>query len=222
MKTGEILDFLSDLTENNNREWMDANRMRYLEVKKAFEDLVGNMIRSISAFEPEISGLTPKECVFRIHRDVRFAADKSPYKTNFGASINKGGKKSQYPTYYLHLQPGGSFLAGGIYMPPGDLLRRLRQEIDYNSAAFAKILAESSFQEYFGGLAGDKLKRAPQGYDPSADHIEWLKYKSYIVSHDLGDSMARSSAFEAHAVRVFEAMLPFNRFLGAVFEDMEQ
>lgn len=221
MKTGEILEFLSELTENNNREWMEANRMRYIEVKKAFEALIASMIRSISAFEPEISGLTPAECVFRIHRDVRFAADKSPYKTNFGASINKGGKKSQYPTYYLHLQPGGSFLAGGVYMPPGDLLRRLRQEIDYNSAAFAKILAESRFQEFFGGLSGDKLKRAPQGYDPTADNIEWLKYKSYIVSHELSDSDVCSPAFEAHALRVFEAMLPFNRFLGAVFEDME-
>lgn len=221
MDTAFILDFLSDLSLNNTREWMETERARYLQAKVGFEQMVERMIRGIAAFEPEISVLQPKDCIFRIHRDVRFAADKSPYKTNFGASINRGGKKSPRPTYYLHLQPGESFVAGGVYMPQGDLLRRLRQEVDYNVDEFGAILNDPEFRRFYNGLKGEKLKKAPVGFDVAAAHIEWLKHKSYIVMHALPDELVRSGNFEKHALEAFRALHPFNRFFDRVFEDMD-
>jgi uncharacterized protein (TIGR02453 family) len=216
-----ILDFLSDLAQNNNRDWMETERARYLKAKAGFEQIVERMILGISAFEPEISVLQPKDCIFRIHRDIRFGADKTPYKTNFGASINRGGKKSPRPTHYLHLQPGESFVAGGVYMPPGELLRRLRQEVDYNVDEFSAILNDPEFSRFFGGLEGEKLKKAPVGFDAASAHIEWLKHKSYIVLHALSDDLVRSGDFEKHVLEAFRAAQPFNRFFARVFEDMD-
>ena len=117
-----ILDFLSKLKENNNREWFQANKKFYEEAKSEVEAFVDDLIPRMAAFEPSLKYVTAKECMFRIFRDVRFSKDKVPYKTNMGAWITKGGRKSPGPGYYLHIQPGESMLAGGVYMPEPDKL----------------------------------------------------------------------------------------------------
>src|SRR6185436_8549564 len=114
------IDFLKALKKNNNRDWFEKNKDKYLSAKQNIEDLVNGLIKSISAFDKKIAGLTAKDCVFRIYRDVRFSKNKDPYKTNLGASINAGGKKAMTAGYYIHIQPGESFLAGGMWMPPAD------------------------------------------------------------------------------------------------------
>ena len=129
MNTKGILAFLNELAENNNREWFQANKPRYEEAKKEFENFVGQLIGEISKFDPQIKTVEAKNCLFRIYNDIRFAKNKAPYKTNFGASIAKGGKNGGYAGYYLHIENGASFVAGGVYMPQADKLKLIRKEI---------------------------------------------------------------------------------------------
>jgi len=208
-----ILNFLEQLGENNSREWMEKNKSWYLESKNEFESIVNALISGLNAIDPFIGALEARDCIFRIHRDIRFSKDKTPYKTNFGAAINKGGKKAPYATYYLHLQPSGSFIAGGVYMPSGDILRSIRQEIDYNPREFENILKAPDYIKYFEKLEGEKLKKAPKGYSPENPNIEWLKHKSYLVMHQVADNKVVAPTFFDHILQVFEKMQPFNEFL---------
>jgi uncharacterized protein (TIGR02453 family) len=158
--------------------------------------------------------LEAKDCVFRINRDIRFSNDKTPYKTNLGASISPGGKKSLSAGYYFHLQPGASFLAGGMWQPPAPQLSAVRQEIDYNTPEFKKIINNKDFKKYFGALSDeDKVKTAPKGYDKTHPEIEILKLKSFIVVHDLKDKEVLSKDFLQHATAVFKALHPLDLFL---------
>ncbi len=155
-----------------------------------------------------------KDCVFRIYKDVRFSKDKTPYKSNFGASINPGGKKSLVAGYYLHLEPGASFLAGGVYMPQPDMLNAIRQEIDYNTDAFLKILKSASFKKFFKGLdEDDKLKTAPKGFEKDHPHIELLKNKHFIVSYPLSDKQLGEKNADTTILAGFKAMQPFLEYL---------
>ena len=134
-----ILLFLNELKNNNNRDWFHANKPKYNEAKVEFENYINNLIPEIGKFDNEIKHLEAKECIFRIFRDVRFSKDKSPYKPNFGAYIVKGGKKSGNAGYYLHIEPENSFLGGGIYMPPSNILKAIRIEIYENIDEFKSI-----------------------------------------------------------------------------------
>jgi uncharacterized protein (TIGR02453 family) len=132
MLQSSTLQFLQSLQKNNNKPWFDENRKKYESAKENFAEFVEALINGIAAFDPTIQNLTAKNCMFRINRDVRFSKDKSPYKTNMGASISKGGKKINLAGYYFHCEPGKSFAAGGFYMPMAPELAKIRQEIDYN------------------------------------------------------------------------------------------
>lgn len=131
-----VLPFLDDLRKNNNREWFQKNRSRYEQAKKEFESFLGLVIPAIAEYEPAMKFIEPKDCLFRIFRDVRFSKDKLPYKTNMGAWITPSGRKSSGPGFYIHLQPGESFLSGGIHMPDPEKLKKIRQEIYYNIDEF--------------------------------------------------------------------------------------
>jgi uncharacterized protein (TIGR02453 family) len=208
------LDFLSKLKKNNNKEWFDKNRPNYELAKKNYYAFVNELIQSISKFDPSVKTLDAKQCVFRINRDIRFANDKTPYKTNMGADISPGGKKGNSAGYYIHLQPGGSFLAGGMWQPPAPELHSIRQEIDYNTAEFKKILNEKNFKKYFGKLSEeDKVKTAPKGYDKTHPEIELLKLKSFLVIHPLKDKEVLSKDFLHQCATIFKVMHPFNKFL---------
>ncbi len=208
--------FLTQLAKNNNKEWFDQNRKTYELVKAEFETLVKTVIEKNTLFDKELVGLEPKQCIFRINKDVRFSKDKSPYKTNIGASINPGGKKSMVAGYYLHLEPSKSFLAGGCYMPIPETLAAIRQEIDYNTTDFKKILAAKDFKTYFKELSqDDKLKTAPKGYDKNHPEITLLQHKHFIVTHPLSNEQVLDEKFASYASKVFKAMLPLNEYLRA-------
>ncbi len=118
--------FLKELKKNNNKPWFDNHREKYLSAKTDFENFVENLLNSISAFDDDIKELPAKNCTFRINRDIRFSKDKTPYKTNMGASINRGGKKSIFAGYYFHLEPGGkSFAGGGLWMPVSSRIEKI-------------------------------------------------------------------------------------------------
>src|SRR5690606_22986318 len=135
-----------------------------------------------------------------------------------GAAISRGGRKSPYVLYYLHLEDGGSFLAGGIYMPPNDLLAKRRQEIDYNGGELREIIQAPDFKKFFCELSGDKLKKAPKGYSPDDENIELLKHKSYIAMHYVGNEEVMAKAFSEKMVKVMLAMKPMNDFINRALD----
>lgn len=215
------LPFLKALSENNHKEWMDANRTWYLEVRGMFLEDVGEMLKAITEWEPDLSGFQAKDCIFRQNRDIRFSANKQPYKTNFAAYFAVGGKKSEGPGYYLHVQPNGTFAAGGIWMPQGDVIKKIRQEIDYSGAQLQEIIQNPAFQKKFGGIEGEKLKTSPKGYDSDHPYIDLLRYKSFIASTPIPDKEIASGAFKKTAVESFRLMKPLQDFLTKAVEDAE-
>lgn len=208
------LKFLKQLSENNNKEWFDAHRKTYENSKAEFESVVKLVVEKCIEFDNQLLGLEAKKCLFRINKDVRFSKDKSPYKLNMGASINPGGKKSMIPGYYIHIEPGNSYLAGGCYQPMPEVLAAIRQEIDYNSAELKKILAAKDFKKYFKELSQeDKLKTAPKGYEKTHPDISFLQLKHFIAVHSLKDEEVLHKNFPTYAAKVFKAMYPLNLFL---------
>lgn len=210
------IDFLSNLKKNNNREWFEKNKEKYLAAKENVEEFSNELISFISTFDKSIAGLTHKDCVFRIYRDVRFSKNKAPYKTNMGASINSGGRKAMTAGYYIHIEPSKSFLAGGVWMPPSDQLKKIRQEIDYNGKQFHKILDDKAFKKYFGGLdesEGYKLARPPKGFDKNHPNVELLKFNSYIVWHQYNQKEILSKKFAGEVAKGAKLMKPLIDFL---------
>jgi uncharacterized protein (TIGR02453 family) len=212
------LAFLSELKEHNTKEWFDAHRKEYEAVKKDMNLLVSNLISGIVKWDHGLIGIEPKDCIFRINRDVRFSKDKSPYKTNVGAVMAKGGRKSSYAGYYIHIEPAGAFLAGGCYQPQPDQLKAIRQEIDYDLPAFEKILNHKDFKNYFNKLEGEKLSKPPKGYEADHSAAEYLKHKSFLMVHKLSDKDLMKADIENEIVKIFKAMKPLGDFLNRSLE----
>ncbi len=208
-----IIPFLTKLSANNNREWFEKHKDEYLQAKVEMEILVQKIIEKISEFDPSIAGQEAKKCVFRIYKDVRFSKNKDPYKTNMGGFIVPGGKKSGKAGYYLHLEPGSSFIAGGIYMPESTILKKTREEVLYHVDEFKAIINSSDFQSTFGEIHGEKLKRPPKGFPADFDDIELLKFKSFTVMHSVSDQELLSDHFIEKAGEVFRKMKDFNGFI---------
>lgn len=212
-----LFDFLNDLSSNNNKIWFDENRSKYEILKVEFQSIVGKLISSIGEFDSEIRTLEVKNCVFRINKDVRFSKDKAPYKTNFGTYFAKGGKKSIYGGYYLHLEPNKSFLATGVWMPLPENLKSIRQEIDYNFDNFQEIMAKPNFLKYFNNLPLQKTKNVPKGYENSNPAAEYLKNKSFILSINLEDSV-----FDENFIKnITKKCLEFKPFLDFINHAIE-
>ncbi|HRH67160.1 MAG TPA: DUF2461 domain-containing protein [Bacteroidia bacterium] len=206
--------FLKSLRKNNNKEWFDKNKSAYLTAKDDVGALIEEVISELIKFDKSLAGLTAKDCVFRIYRDVRFSKDKRPYKTNMGASINAGGKKAMMPGYYLHLEPGNSFLAGGLWMPPGEQLKKIRQEIDYNGKDINKVLSNAAFKKYYGSFDPSyKLKTTPKGYPKDHQDIELLKLTSFIVWHPFNDKSVLNKNFVQEIGKGARIMHPMLEFL---------
>lgn len=208
-----ILPFLSQLSQNNNKDWFNEHKEQYLIAKQEMELLVTEMIQRIALFDPAVADLEAKKCVFRIYRDVRFSKNKYPYKNNMGGFMVPGGKNSGRAGYYLHLEPGSCFIAGGIYMPESTILKKVREEILYNTESFKKIIQHPDFKEYFGEIRGEKLKRPPKGYPDDFEDMELLKFKSYNLIHYVSDDTVAQKGFIVKAVEIFEKMKDFNHFI---------
>src|SRR5258707_13424546 len=144
MNTPLVLKFLKDIAKNNNREWFEKNKPVYLEAKSSFEDFLEDLHKELVKIDPGLASLNPRKMGFRIYRDVRFSKDKRPYKTNMGAGFSPHGKMEQEPGYYIHIEPGKSFIAGGIYIPNPENLAKNRQENDYKAS---KVLKSFNWKE---------------------------------------------------------------------------
>lgn len=209
-----ILSFLKELARNNNREWFQENKPLFEEAKNEFEVFIDGLIPAIAKFDESVKMITAKESIFRIYRDVRFAKDKSPYKINFGAFIARGGKKNHGPGYYFHMEPGNSFLSGGIWMPSPDVMKKVRQEIYYNIKEFKQILGKKAFKEYFSGIDDwDRQVMAPKEFPKDFPDIELLKNRSFTVSHPLSDKQIHSDSLVEFMLKGYKVMQPYNAFL---------
>lgn len=215
----ETLRFLSRLKKNNRREWLEEHRDEYENAKREMKQLTGEFIAGISKTDISVQGLTPEKCMFRIHRDVRFSKNKSPYKTNMSASVSPGGKKAISAGYYVHIEPGNSFIAGGIWMPPGEELRKIRQEIDYNGADLKAILSDRKFRSMFGGLDDEHvLKTAPKGYPKDHPDILLLRHTSFICWKRFDDAEVIGKGFTNRLVKSSTLLTPFIKFLNTALD----
>ena len=211
-----ILQFLSGLEKNNNKAWFDKNRPSYERAKTLFEGFVDQLIRSYGTVE-DLGGVTAQDCVMRIYRDIRFSKDKSPYKTNMGASIGPGGKKSSRLSYYLHIEPHDhSMIAGGFHSPESAQLSKFREAVDRDAGPFKSVVGAKAFRQYFGTVEGEKLKTAPKGYERDHPELELLRLKEVVAVHHLTDDMVLSAKFDSHVIDTFKAMKPFLDYLNSV------
>lgn len=209
-----MIDFLKKLKKNNEREWFQANKKAFDTAQDNMTAFAGFLIGEIGKFDESVADIDPKSCVFRIYRDVRFAKDKSPYKTNLGAYIAPGGRKSMLPGYYFHLEPGKSFIAGGKHLPDGPELLKIRTAIADRTNEFLKIVQRKSFADAFGRLGGDALKTVPKGFDPDHKAIEFIKLKEFMAWTEFkDDKVLLSGEFPKQLVKLAREMYPMVTFL---------
>ena len=216
----EILDFLTELSCNNNREWFHAHKDWYMRCMKKFEEFTAQWLEQLTAIDPELAGLQPKDCIWRIYRDVRFSHDKRPFKEWFGVfPAAKGGKKSDRSGYYIHIQPGQCMFAGGMWCPNKDLLHAVRREILANYDEVEDIFANPLTSKHFQDFDTDQmLKKVPLGFPTDFVHADWLKRKAYTFSTPLTDEEVCAPNFLEKVVEISRAAKPINDFLNYTFE----
>jgi uncharacterized protein (TIGR02453 family) len=210
-----VLNFSLDLKWNNNRNWFLEHRSSYEIAHGHFEDFISALINEISQTEP-LADLTPKDCIFRLNRDLRFTKDKTPYKPYMSAYIAPGGKKSRRLGYYVHLEPGNSMLAGGLYDPDPQQLNAWREAVDHDPGLIRKIIAGDQFTRYFGQISGDRLKTIPRGYQKNHPDEDLLQLKSITVVRKVTDVQVTSKNFFQDSMDTFKVMKPFLEYLESI------
>lgn len=216
-----IFQFLKDLSQNNNREWFNEHRDNYEEARSEFEKLLAAVISRISLFDESIRGIQPQDCTYRIYRDTRFSADKTPYKIHFGGYINAKGKKSDHCGYYVHIQPGGCLLAGGSLCLPSPVLKAVRQSIYDNIDEYISIVEDPAFKKYFPVVGEDFLKTAPKGFPKDFEYIDYLKCKEYTCSYYIPDSFFLAPDMLDRVEDVFRQFQRFADFINFTIDDFE-
>lgn len=208
--------FLIDLQLNNNRKWFQENKARYETARNEFEEGVNELILGLKKFDSSIGDISAKDCMFRIYRDVRFSKNKEPYKTNFGAFIGKGGRKSKYAGYYIHLEPDKSFFGGGIYKPDAQTLKILRTGIYKNPESYKEIINAPHFKQLFPELYGEKLKNAPKGFPKDFADIDLLKSKQFVSFHKVENELFVDEKWLEKSLDIYQTLYPFNAYLNEI------
>lgn len=217
----DILEFLTDLEANNSREWFELNRKRYEKTRKDFLEFTGKMILEIRKFDKDLPLLNPKDCLFRIFRDVRFSLDKSPYKTNYGSYIAKGGFKGGFAGYYFHLSPAEYFQSGGVYMPSPEHLQAIRKEIYYRPQEYLAIIKDRKFQKIYTDPYFDSLKTAPKGFPKDWEFIDLLKPRNYAFGHPIDQKEVSNPELLDQIIENYKLIYPLNQFLNSAIEDSQ-
>ncbi|RUS27015.1 hypothetical protein BC938DRAFT_483829 [Jimgerdemannia flammicorona] len=213
----DVLEFMQELAENNDREWMLVNNDRWHATKKDFTDFIALVMKELKEIDTTILNVEPKEAVFRLNRDLRFTNDLSPYKTYLSAAFSRGGKKSPFAAYYISICPGNkSYLGAGVWHPSTPILTRIRNGIDQDPTLLYQALELDEVQAFFGkkGIAvleheAERLKTAPKGFPKDHAEIELLKYKSFVVGKALTDEEVVGEGFLEKVVQGLEAIVPF-------------
>jgi len=220
------VEFLKALSAHNSREWFHANQSFYQQARQEFAAFIAELLKAVDTFHP-LGMIQPKDCIYRQQRDVRFSPDKTPYTTHMSALIAPGGKKTPQVPFYIRIKPDGvSMLGAGAWGGSAPQLYRIRQEIDYNPQPLQAILHHPDFQQYFGAIQGESLKRPPKGYAPDHPHLDLLKRKEWYVQHTLTEkeylrSGGRSENFLPYATTVLKAAKPLVDYLNEAWEEEE-
>ena len=211
----ETFDFLKHLVANNNREWFQAHKQEHDKARENVIEFTAELLKQVHLVDPLVNAeADPKKCVLRIYRDIRFRKDKTPYKNNFGVSLPTMNSKPGGVEYYFHIQPGEAMIAGGFWMPEADVLKKVRQEIDYNAADLKKIIDDPGFRKMFGNFRDqERLKTAPQGYSPENENIDLLKLKSFVVMHPVTDKFLMKDDAPEQLALICSKIYPLNVFL---------
>ena len=224
MLTKESLQFLDDLKKNNNREWFQDNKKRYEIFKKDYHQLVSDFLDAMKPLDPSLELLEIKDCTFRINRDIRFSKDKSPYKAHLGVWLSSGAKGANRSGYYVHIEKGASFIAGGFYSPDADQLKKVRKEIAFFHDDLEAILADKNFKKEFGGFdinESNSLKSMPRGYEKDHPAIEFLKLKSFTTSQKFDIVEVTQKDFVKKMSQKLIALKPLNEFINRALDTEE-
>ena len=222
MLTKESLQFLDDLKKNNNRDWFQDNKKRYEIFKKDYHQLVSDFLDAMKPLDPSLELLEVKNCTFRINRDIRFSKDKSPYKAHLGIWMSAGAKGANRSGYYVHIEKGGSFIAGGFYSPEAEELRKVRKEIAFFYDELDEILNDKNFKGAFGDLDRENaLKNAPKDYEKDHPAIEFLKLKSFTATQVYNVSEVTEKDFVKKMSQKLIALKPLNHFINRALETEE-
>lgn len=224
MLSKDTLQFLEDLKVNNNRDWFLENKKRYETFKKDYHQLVSDFLDAMKPLDPTLEMLETKNCTFRINRDIRFSKDKSPYKSYMGIWISSAQKGLNRSGYYIHLEKGKSFIAGGLYCPEADGLKKVRKEIAYFHEDLEEILSNQSFKNEFGDFdrnATNVLKNPPRGYEKEHPAIELLKLKSFETSQPFEITEACEKDFVTKMTKKWLLLKPLNDFLNRALTSEE-
>lgn len=224
MLTKESLQFLDDLKRNNNREWFQENKKRYEVFKKDYHQLVSDFLDAMKPLDASLELLEIKDCTFRINRDIRFSKDKSPYKAHLGVWLSSGAKGANRSGYYVHIEKGASFIAGGFYSPDSDELKKVRKEIAFFYDDLQEILNDKNFKKEFGSLdvnENNSLKSMPRGYEKDHPAIEFLKLKSFTATQPYDISEVTQKDFVKKMSQKLIALKPLNHFINRALETEE-
>jgi uncharacterized protein (TIGR02453 family) len=211
--TRETLQFLHQLSQNNNKPWFEKNRAKYEMARTEYLAFIAMVIEGVRKMEV-IPDKDPVKYIQRIYRDIRFSKNKAPYKSHFSSIIDRGDEMKNSPVY-IQIQPGNSMIGGGLWDPSGDTLKKIRQEIDYNSKSLKKITSTKEFQKYFGKISGAKLTRHPKGYEADNPNIELLKHKQFFVQRSFDDELVLSKDLIPEVLKTYKAAMPFLYYLDA-------
>lgn len=206
------VNFLIDVSNNNNREWFQQNKERYQAALDNFKEFVQELINGISEFDQSIGMVDAGICIYRIYRDVRFSPDKSPYKRHFGAYITPQGKNSPLSGYYIHIQPGNSMVSGGIYMAQNKTMQSIREDISYYADDFLKIIESEPFKNNFELIDSDSLKKLPRGFEPGSKVDEFLKMRHICPCKFYTDQDVTQPNFMANAIEHIKVLHPLANF----------
>ena len=217
------LKFLKDLKLNNSKEWLDDNKKSYENAKNDILTLTSELITSVSDLDKTISNayLDPKKCITRLNRDLRFAKDKTPYKTDYYIVLNKNGKNSPSAFYYLHIEPENCFVGGGVYNPQPDQLKKIRQEIDYAFDEWTSITTDRIFTKTFPSGINNSgvLTRTPKEFDEKSPASEFLKMKGFYTMEKLTDKEIISAHTFDKINSYFKTTKPLVDFLNRAIEN---
>lgn len=207
-----VIQFLKELKQNNQRDWFHENKSKYQEAELEFKELVENISQHISTHDQlESKGYK----IFRIYKDVRFSKDKTPYNVHRSVSFKRYGE-SRRGGYYLRVESGNSFLAGGFWGPePKDLLH-IRKQIQMEPERLRKILKSTDYKNYFPGLEGERVKTSPKGFDKEDPAIDLLRYKQFMILHKFSDKEVLSSDFDLKVSDGFRKMRPFFDYMSEI------
>lgn len=219
--SSKVFDFLKLIDKNNNREWFNDNKNLFLEAQSDFQDFTEELISEMGKFDETILKLDAKKSLLRIYRDTRFSKDKTPYKNYFGASLGMG-KINTKAGFYLHVQPGKSFLGSGIYLPDSPVLKEIRKEISLFKDDFLKAIYDKDFKKYYGELDQEhKLKNVPQGFEKEDPMGEYLKLKSFIGVHNITNKDLSDKNAVKNVSKIFEVAKPLNDFLDTSISNLK-